>query len=305
MNYSNYVLGDIADTFRGLPIPRARVSVENEIPYLHYGDIYKKYNYYFELSKHINDVIKICADEKIKKYQYLNTGDVVINLTSENYKDLGKSVFIRNDNGKLVSGMETTIIKFNSDLFDPLFLKYYFDTQYFYNDIMQYVRGMKVFRVNPKDLLRAKLPDIHISEQREIAKYIKSLDEKMEINSKINKNLEEMAQAIYKSWFVDFEFPDEDGEPYKFSDGEMVESELGFIPKGWEVKVIGDIIETTLGGTPSRKKKEYWNGEINWINSGKINDFRIVKIIYKNIAKENDCLSYNWCNARANIVVRN
>ena len=59
----------------------------------------------------------------------------------------------------------------------------------------------------------------------------------------MNKTLEEMAQSIYKRWFVDFEFPNEDGQPYKSSGGEMVESELGMIPKGWEVGSFSDISE--------------------------------------------------------------
>lgn len=81
-----------------------------------------------------------------------------------------------------------------------------------------------------------------LQEQKAIAKILSSLDDKIEINNKINKNLEEMAQALYKQWFVNFEFPNEEGEPYKSSGGEMIESELGFIPKGWEVKSLLDLV---------------------------------------------------------------
>ncbi|WP_040205926.1 restriction endonuclease subunit S [Neobacillus jeddahensis] len=82
-----------------------------------------------------------------------------------------------------------------------------------------------------------------LKEQKEIANIFSSLDEKIEINNQINKKLEEMAQAIFKQWFVDFEFPNDDGEPYKSSGGEMVESEFGIMPKGWEIstlKVLGN-----------------------------------------------------------------
>lgn len=85
------------------------------------------------------------------------------------------------------------------------------------------------------------VPTFH--EQKSIANILSSLDEKIEINNQITRKLEEMAQAIYKQWFVDFEFPNEDGKPYKSSGGEMVESDLGMIPKGWKVKKLGDIIE--------------------------------------------------------------
>lgn len=77
-----------------------------------------------------------------------------------------------------------------------------------------------------------------------------------------------MAQAIFKNWFVDF-------EPFK--DGKFVDSELGMIPEGWKVGTLGEFCKCLLGGTPSRSKEEYWNGEVNWINSGEINKFRILE----------------------------
>jgi type I restriction enzyme S subunit len=257
MIYSNLILGDIAKTYRGLPVPRDRTSNENEIPYLHYGDLYKKYSNFLDLDKVKKDIIKINKEEKIKKYQYLHTDDIVINLTSENYEDLGKSIYIKNDDAILVSGMETTIIRIeNIKEFYPLFLKYYFDSEYFYKDIMQYVRGMKVFRVNPKDLLRAKLPEIDYSKQIRIASYVKNLDDKIELNNKINQNLEELAQTLYKRWFVDFEFPNENGDPYQSSGGEMVECELGLIPKGWEIKRLNDfVIKNSIKTSPDNEKK--------------------------------------------------
>ena len=70
----------------------------------------------------------------------------------------------------------------------------------------------------------------------------------------MNKTLEEMAQSIFKRWFVDFEFPNEDDQSYKSSGGEMVESELGMIPKGWEVKELGEVIN--INPRESLKKGE-------------------------------------------------
>ena len=107
-----------------------------------------------------------------------------------------------------------------------------------------------------------------ISDQRRIASILSSLDRKIELNNKINADLEEMAQAIFKNWFVDF-------EPFK--DGKFVDSELGMIPEGWKVGTLGDFCKCLLGGTPSRSKEEYWNGDVNWINSSEINKFRILE----------------------------
>ncbi|MCR1848843.1 restriction endonuclease subunit S [Paeniclostridium sordellii] len=84
-----------------------------------------------------------------------------------------------------------------------------------------------------------KLPPIE--KQKAIANILSTLDDKIEVNNKINQKLEDIAQAIFKQWFIDFDFPNEEGKPYKSSGGEMVESELGMIPKEWEVKSIAEL----------------------------------------------------------------
>ena len=89
-----------------------------------------------------------------------------------------------------------------------------------------------------------------LREQKAIGHILSTLDDKIEVNNQINKTLENMAQAIFKQWFVDFEFPNENGEPYKSSGGEMVESELGTIPKGWEVVQFRDIFRFVKGKKP-------------------------------------------------------
>lgn len=84
-------------------------------------------------------------------------------------------------------------------------------------------------------------------EQKFIAEFLKLLDDKIELNNQFNKTLEEMAQAIFKHWFIDFEFPVENGQPYKSSGGEMVDSEMGLIPKKWKVRELGELVETING----------------------------------------------------------
>ena len=107
---------------------------------------------------------------------------------------------------------------------------------------------------------------VNLSDQRKIAGILSALDAKIENNNKINANLEAQAQALFKSWFVDF-------TPFK--DQPFVDSELGPIPQGWKVGKLGDYCECVLGGTPSRSESSYWNGDIAWINSGEVNKFRI------------------------------
>ena len=98
-----------------------------------------------------------------------------------------------------------------------------------------------------------------LATQRKIAAVLGAIDDKIETNRKICVNLEAQAQAIFKSWFVDF-------EPFG-----------GKMPKGWKVVSLGECCNTVLGGTPSRNESTYWGGDIAWINSGKVNDFRIIE----------------------------
>ena len=129
-----------------------------------------------------------------------------------------------------------------------------------------------------------KLPPI--SEQEEIASFLGSVDDKIELNQKMNKTLEEIAKTLFKSWFIDFDpvRAKAEGRPTGLSKeisdlfpDYFVDSELGEIPKGWKVENIGNSFEVLLGGTPSRKKEEYWDGDIPWINSGEINNFRVLR----------------------------
>jgi type I restriction enzyme S subunit len=101
-------------------------------------------------------------------------------------------------------------------------------------------------------------------EQSCIGKTLSNLDQKITLLRQQNQTLEEVAQTLFKRWFVEFEFPNENGEPYKSSGGKMVESELGEIPEGWRVGVLSDIIELTGGGTPKTTIEAYWGGDICW-----------------------------------------
>lgn len=99
-----------------------------------------------------------------------------------------------------------------------------------------------------------KMPSL--ADQRRIASILSSLDRKIELNNKINADLEEMAQAIFKNWFVDF-------EPFK--DGKFVDSELGMIPEGWKVGCLGDMGNIVCGKTPSKANSNYYGGDIPFI----------------------------------------
>lgn len=99
-----------------------------------------------------------------------------------------------------------------------------------------------------------ELPSISI--QKKVLSILDSIDSKIELNNQIISNLEELASTLFKRWFVDFEFPDENGNPYKSSGGKMVDSELGEIPEGWEITELKSIVDVVdnRGKTPPLEK---------------------------------------------------
>ena len=122
-------------------------------------------------------------------------------------------------------------------------------------NISPYVTGCAQPKLNQENLrnIEIELPS-HIDR---IASILSSLDRKIELNNKINADLEEMAQAIFKNWFVDF-------EPFK--DGKFVNSELGMIPEGWKVGRLDEIADVVGGSTPSKAKPEYYTQKgIAWL----------------------------------------
>jgi type I restriction enzyme S subunit len=114
--------------------------------------------------------------------------------------------------------------------------------------------------------IKIHIPDLR--EQKVISCLFKILDDKIELNNKINSILEQISQALFKHWFIDFEFPDEQGRPYKSSGGEFVDSELGKIPKGWQINKLGNIFDISWGDTNITKKSYIEKGYKAYSASG-------------------------------------
>ncbi len=142
----------------------------------------------------------------------------------------------------------------------------------FYSHAMVGAKGSKMPRGDKDQIMRYKLPIL--SNVKNIGKMIVDIDSKISLNRAINHNLEAMAKQLYDYWFVQFDFPNEEGKPYKSSGGKMVwNGKLNReMPEGWGVEKIKDIANTYSGGTPKSTEMEYYeNGNIPWINSGELN----------------------------------
>lgn len=125
-----------------------------------------------------------------------------------------------------------------------------------------------------------KFPLPSPEKQREIVAEYTTVNNRIELNNKLIQKLEETAQTIYKQWFVDFEFPDENGNPYKSSGGAMAYNEEldKEIPEGWEVKTVREFsIDMKSGGTPNRSEPEFWNSnDIPWLKTGELRNSVII-----------------------------
>ena len=230
---------------------------EDKLTYLRITDIND------DGSLNFSDLKSVDAEDA-EKY-ILKENDIVFARTGNS---TGRSYFYEKQHGTFVyAGF---LIKFSLDpnKVNPRILKYYTHSKPYYDWVSSFDTGATRGNINAKTYgdMEIELPSRKI--QNRIVSILSSLDRKIELNNKINADLEEMAQTIFKNWFVDF-------EPFK--DGKFVDSELGMIPEGWKVGTLGEFCKCLLGGTPSRSKEEYWNGEVNWINSGEINKFRILE----------------------------
>lgn len=172
---------------------------------------------------------------------------------------------------------------------DIRFIKYFLNKI----DLSGYITGTAQPKLNKGNLESIRITAPTLQEQKAIANILSSLDEKIELNNQMNKTLEEMAQALFKRWFVDFEFPNENGEPYKSSGGEMVDSELGMIPKGWEVSTLSDLcsLETKSEKPFENKEVVYEHFSLPACDEGKLPVIEMGSEISSNKYKiDNECI---------------
>jgi type I restriction enzyme S subunit len=187
-----------------------------------------------------------------------------------------KKIWYAKNNGGSSADVLTFKVK---DGYEPKFIYYSLLRDDFFTHAMKGSKGTKMPRGDKSQILDFLIPDLSLDIQQKITSVLSALDSKIELNNRINNELEVMVKTLYDYWFVQFDFPNGKGQPYKTSGGKMVYDEgLGKeVPAGWEVFKIRDILKTSLGGTPSTSNKEFWeNGTINWLNSGEIANFPII-----------------------------
>lgn len=248
-------VGDVADVLNGYAF-KSKDFTDEGIPVIKIKNIVPP-------SIELSDVQYVSEELFNEKERFaLKYNDILISMTGSNVNQIasavGKVGRVRLKNKKLLLNQRVgKLYVTDSDKCNEDFLYYYLiQDEVRYNLALSASGSANQANINPNQIKNISINLPSIDEQKAIAKVLSDLDEKIEINNKINKKLEEMAQAIFKQWFVDFEFPNEDGKPYKSSGGEMVESELGMIPNGWEVIEFMDIMNISSGKRPTKKNNE-------------------------------------------------
>ena len=174
-------------------------------------------------------------------------GDVLITTEAP----LGEIAELKDANVSI--GQRLITMRADENMLHGKYLKYYLQSKEGQSKLSQRESGTTVIGIKQAELRKVLIPLPPLDIQKKIAGVLGALDDKIELNNKINNNLEQQAQALFKSWFVDKEYE--------------VERET----------TLGVVCKCELGGTPSRIKSEYWGGNIAWINSGEVNNFRITK----------------------------
>ncbi|MBR9704054.1 hypothetical protein GOV12_01475 [Candidatus Pacearchaeota archaeon] len=200
----------------------------------------------------IDKDIKYTTKEKYDelKYHSFKTGDVVLAKLGD---PIGKTCVVPKNIHRGLVVADVVRIRISKFKINNYYLLYILNSDNIKNQLSSRRSGTTRPRVNLSDVRDLIIPLPPLQEQKAIAKILSSLDKKIELNEKMNKTLEAIGQVVFKKWFVD----------------EREEE--------WKVSTIGEELKTILGGTPSRGKPEYWDGDINWINSGKVNKFRIIE----------------------------
>ncbi|PUZ21489.1 restriction endonuclease subunit S [Staphylococcus chromogenes] len=160
----------------------------------------------------------------------------------------------------------------NEEIVSPKYLYYLLQNKM--DNIKSLGTGSTFSEISGKVVKNIEVSLPNLLNQKRVEKVLDSIDEKIELNQKIIANLEELSQTLFKRWFVDFEFPDANGNPYKSSGGEMVDSELGEIPRGWAIGHFNQFCKKPIAGDWGKEHQQgNYNKPVRIIRGADINDY--------------------------------
>ena len=241
-----YKLGDLA-TVEISGVDKKMKDGEKKIRLCNFVDVY--YNWAITTARHDSFMFATANSKEISKFQ-LKKGQVALTKDSETRDDIGISTYIANDFDDVILGYHCALITPNRDVLDGSYLNALLHTEYAKKYFAFNASGSgQRYALSVEALNSFPVPRIPLREQQRIGEIFSALDKKIELNRRINQNLEVMAKQLYDYWFVQFDFPNEEGKPYKSSGGEMVWNKKlkREIPKGWKVSMLANEVDLQYG----------------------------------------------------------
>ncbi|ELI8237248.1 restriction endonuclease subunit S [Yersinia enterocolitica] len=201
-----------------------------------------------------------------RKDDYLESGDIIFVRSNGNKALVGRSLYIDRNEKSLYSGF-CIRARLKTGDFLPLFLAYYTRTDAFKSAITS-VAGTNINNLNQDILSNIMIPHYSIEVQKSIVDVLSSIDAKIALNNRVTAELEAMAKTLYDYWFVQFDFPDANGKPYKSSGGKMVYNTIlkREIPVSWEFVAINDVLDIKTGKEDASFSKD--NGRYHFFTCG-------------------------------------
>ena len=189
---------------------------------------------------------------KFKAEFLLEKGDLITPLTEQAIGLLGSTAWIP-ESGKYIQSQDIAKITCKEDLLDKKFAYYLISSNMVKQQLSAAAQQTKIRHTSPDKIKDCTVWLPSLEKQKQIGQLLFDLDRKIELNRAINHNLEAMAKQLYDYWFVQFDFPNEDGKPYKSSGGAMAYNEnlKRNIPEGWNDGIFADIANITMGQSPN------------------------------------------------------
>ena len=246
MGWHKVALGDVV-TLQLSSVDKNSKASERAVRLCNYMDVYAN-NF---IRRDMDFMAATATDREITNCS-LFMGDVIITKDSEKHDDIGIPALVREDIPDLVCGYHLAILRPNSSVIDGAYLFYTLSAGDAQRQFHSYANGITRFGLRKADIGIVEIPLPPLPEQQVIAHILGALDDKIELNQRMNQTLEEMARAIFQDWFVDFgpvHAKQEGREPYLLPElwglfpDRLVDKELGEIPEGWGVKTLNQLIE--------------------------------------------------------------
>lgn len=255
-----YKLGELIDVTRGASLSGDYYATEGDFIRLTCGNFDYNNNCFKENTSKDN----LYYIGPIRPEFIMKKGDIITPLTEQAIGLLGSTALIP-ESGKYIQSQDVAKITCNEDLLYPLYAYYLISSNLVKNQLSAGAQQTKIRHTSPDKIKDCIVWVPSIDKQKEIGNLLMGIDSKISLNRAINRNLEALAKQLYDYWFVQFDFPDENGKPYKSSGGKMVWNEVlkREIPEGWVASNICKIADILSGGTPSKTIKQYWeNGNL-------------------------------------------